>query len=549
MTQDLLAIWSTDTWQLEASIPVGPASDVALSPDEGTMVVVGLEEGDEESEGEYVEADQPTPLKFVDVDSGKVTDEVPTRGVTVAAFSPDGSTLALGDQKGFLRLRSADGREPAGPLVNLHGVAEALTWRPDGKLIAVALSQGGVALVDPESGEVSEPLPPREPYMPTLGLSWSADGKMLATLNPREEEGAEGYVPGPTAIWSLDEAVLEERMCELSACHSQDEPAEGRSEDFSGLSSVDMVFRKEETLFAADLSGDTAELGRSRQFPNPPVAYDWSVHGFAWSTPGRVSVLLDGEKEARTWPCACSGVAWSGGEVLALESNGKHLLRIDPRREDVTATPVRGVPRYSPALLGIVGGSPIVSAFESEPYRSTPSALFALSPDGTARKMTGDARGTIYLRWPSHSPRALVFGAAVSSGACYSTTNVGVVSPGPGGRLQVSYPRSPLGGEETPTSVRSLEVAADGTVSAAIGGIGCSDSGIPQEREPPAERYVLHGNQWRPTGEKGYDVQSAGGTPVVEGSEGFSHPGTLFAGAGTDRQRLATEVEALVARP
>lgn len=545
VTQELLAIWSTETWDLVDSIPVGPAGDIALSPDEDTIVVVGveLEEGEEE---DYDETDNLTELTFVDVDSGQVTDEVPTHRVTEAAFSPDGSILALGDESGYLRLLSSDGRKPAGPLVQLRGIADALAWRPDGELIAVSLAQG-VVLVDPASGEVSEPLPPHDEYVPALGLAWSSDGSMLATLNPTEDEEGEGYDPGPTMIWTLGAAALERRMCELSACRSDEEPA-GSRVDASQLSSVDLAYRKEGDLFAADLDGKAAWIGRMDEFSTPPASYDWSEDGFAWSAPGRIGILLDGEEKARFWPCVCGGVAWSGGEVVTLEANGKNLVRIDPQRQGLRATSVRGLPPFLPTLLGVVGGSPILAAYASEPDRSTPSMLFQVRPDGRVKKLSGDAQGSIYRTWPSSSPRRLAFVANLSGGACYSFDQVGVLSQAAGGRLELGFPPSPLG-EEEPSSVRSLQVAGDGTVTATIGGIGCNDDGRPLDKEPPARRYRLEGGRLMPTGEEGYDVQAVAGTPVVEESEGFSLPGTLLAGVGEDSREIASEIEGVVARP
>jgi anaphase-promoting complex subunit 4 len=545
-TQELVAIWSTDTWELEDSVPIGAAGGLSRSPDEETIVAVGIGEDDEG----YVEPDERTDLTFVDVDSGQVTDKVPARGVTELAFSPDGSTLALGDVNGFVRFRSADGRSPAGPLVGVKGGIEALAWQPDGALLAVALSQGGVVLVDPESGQFSEPLP-HESFSPTVGLSWSEDGNMLAALNPLSEEESEGSAPdpGPAAIWTIGAAALERRMCELAACQPEAASASSQLGDASQLPSVDVVFQAEGGLLAADTEGDTARIGWLEEYPSPTPAYSWSASGFAWSSPGRIGVLLKGEEKPRSWPCACSGVAWSGGEVLSLDMNGKSLVRIDPERGSVKTTPVDGVPSYVPTLLGAVDGTPIAAAYEEEPSRATPSALFELQPDGTARKLIGDAHGSLYLQWPSSSPHTLAFVTYLSGGACYSFANVGVVSRGSDGRLGVDFPASPLD-EEEPNSVRSLQVATDGSVSAAIARIGCDKDGVPEDEEPPADRYVLEGSRWRATGEEGYDVQAIGGGPdLIEESEGFGKPGTLFVVSDGEREELASDVERAVARP
>jgi WD40 repeat protein len=543
--QELVAIWSTDTWELVDSIPVGAAGDISASPDGSTIVAVGLDPG---SDG-YVGSEDPTPLTFVDVEEGEVRDEVSLKGVSDVSFSPDGSTLAMVDQSGFLRLRSADGRELDGPLVKVGAAAETLAWRPDGKLIAVSLGQGEIVLVDPESGEVSEPLP-RESEVPSPQLSWSSDGGMLAAPNPEWEEEGEGYDPGPASIWTLAAADLERRMCELGGCGSaaNTSPQGSQLGDASALAAVELVFREEGSLIAADLEGKTARIGYlNDEYPTPPISYDWGDAGFAWSAAGQIGVLLAGREKPLFWPCGCSGVSWDGDEVVSLATDGRWLIRIDPERGSLRTVPTRGVPPYLPGLLGVVGETPIVAAFEKEPDRSTPSALFEIRAGGRARKLIGDAHGSIFLRWPSSSRDSLAFLAGLSSGACYSTNNVGVVTAGAAGKLKFDFPPSPFG--EEPTVVRSLQVAADGTVGAAIGPVGCDERGYPEDEPPSAERYLLRDGQWEPTGVKGYDVQAAGGTILVEETEDWAESGALFAVRGEDREELASDVTGPVGRP
>lgn len=543
--QELVAIWSTETWKLEDSVPVGAVGDISVSPDESTLVAV---EAGPDPEG-YLEAGDPTKLTFVDLEEGQIRDEVQASGVSDVALSPDGSTLAMADQSGFLRLRSADGLEPRGPLVRVGGGGvEALAWRPDGELIAIAFGQGGVVLVDPESGDVSEPLP-YEWTSPTVRLAWNAEGTMLAALKTIYDEEDGDRAPGPTAVWTLGEGALERRMCELAACEaSAGAPLGEQLGDASRLDSIDLVFREDGELLAADRDGEKVRIGYLEgDYPVPPAAYDWSRRGLAWSSPGQVSVLLAGEEKPRSWPCACSGIAWDGSEVISLAIGQRRLVRIDPERGTLRATPTRGLPPYLPSLLGVVGDTPVVSAFESEPDRGTPSALFELGPGGTASRLTGDANGSIYLRSPSSSPDSLAFLAGLSAGICFSTTNVGVVSSDGNGGIDLNFPPSPFAGD--PTSIRSLQVGADGAVSAAIAPIGCSDRGYPEDELPLAERYLLEDGQWRPTGEEGFDVQNAGGAEVLMEVEDPIEPGRLLLQTGEGRKELAPRAEGLVGRP
>lgn len=538
--QELLAIWSTESWELEDSIPIGAVGDVSLSPDESTIVALGLGEDEE-----YTEPDEPIELTFVDVGRAEIDHEVELPGIVAAALSPDGNTLAVADQKGFLRFRSADGREQTAPPIDLAGGPETLAWRPDGKAVAVALADGGIVIADPESRDASEPLP-HEGFQTVTGLSWSPDAGMLAALRAELEEEGEGYDPAPAEVWTLDSRSLQRRMCELAACRAQGDSPAGEFDDASRLDSVALVFRRDGDLLAAGEDGETARIGNLEQYPSPTPAFDWSDHGLAWSAPGQVSVLTPGAEAPRSWPCACSGVAWDGEEVLSLEMNGGALVRIDPERGALRTTPLQGVSPYSPTLLDVVGGAPIIATYEREPDRSTLSVLSWLDPNGVARKIA-TAHGSIYGHWPSASQGALAFVAGLSSGVCYSTAGVGIVSKGADGGFDVRYPASPLG--EEASYVRSAQVAADGSISATFGLIGCDD-GILEDEEPAAERYRLEGGRWQPTGEKGFDVQAAGaGAAVLEQSAERSIPGALSVVSGGERHELAPQAESLVGRP
>jgi WD40 repeat protein len=543
--QELIGIWSTESWELEDAIPVGAVGDLAASPDEETLVAVEL--GGEESSTDS--GDEARTLVFVDVDSASVDHEVRLDGVSEAAFSPDGATLAVADEDASLRFRSADGREQAAAPVYLGDRAEDLAWRPDGALLAVALGAGGVALVDPRSGEAAGPLP-HESFEVSPRLSWRSDGELLAAPTTEAEEEGEGYDPGPVDIWALAASSLQQRMCELGGCA----PAaleQGTMEmpgDVSALSSVDLVFKRGGDLFAADREGAVTWIARGGEPPSPAPAYDWSEHGFAWSSPGQISVLAEGSEQVRTWPCPCSGIAWDGDEVVSVRQDGSALVRVDLRRGELRATPLANLPPYYATLLGVVAGVPVAAAFGREPDRSTYSRLYRIEPDGTAVEFPVNARGYILEHWPSASPRALAFVAGASSGVCYSTARIGVVSGGPDGEMGVSFPPVPLGEESI--VVRSAQVDADGSVSAAVGRIGCSEDGILEEEEPPLRRYLFQGGKWRPSSEQGYDVQAAGdGVAVIERAEERGELGALSYVSGSTQLEIAPEVEGVVGRP
>lgn len=98
--------------------------------------------------------------------------------------------------------------------MQLDSEPTALAWRPDGALIAVALREDGIVLVDPRLGLVSRPLPAENST--ATDLSWSEDGRFLADAPGIENVETERYEPTGAQIWTLGAARLRRRMCELS---------------------------------------------------------------------------------------------------------------------------------------------------------------------------------------------------------------------------------------------------------------------------------------------------------------------------------------------
>ncbi|HEU4943811.1 MAG TPA: WD40 repeat domain-containing protein, partial [Solirubrobacterales bacterium] len=325
--QQLIAIWSTDTWEQVAAVPVGAIGSMALRPDESEIVAIGG--SDEESGG-------GKELVFVDVDAGHAT-EISHPGVTDAAWSADGNWLAVVDAGGALRIMSPDGEDEVRAPIQLEDEPLALAWRPDGEEIAVA-SRESVVLVDPLTGTVSPPLP--NPSFATVHhLDWSADGRFLATTGSELREDGEAYEPAPVQLWTVGEARLRRRMCQLAgspsgtrewtrlagagvpqppcrvpASRPNGDPGEAAGE----LEDVDLIFRRGNDLFAADLGGNAARVGRVPSEGYPQISVSWDPDAVAWQAQSEIGMLGLGSRQVFEWTCVCRGAALRGGELVAL---------------------------------------------------------------------------------------------------------------------------------------------------------------------------------------------------------------------------------------
>jgi WD40 repeat protein len=116
-----------------------------------------------------------------------------TGGTTscTAAFSPDGATAYAG--RGECKLIDVSSGRTTDLPSALAG-AEAAGFLPDGKLLALARTHEGVALVDPASGRVREVLP-----ADAYGLAFSPDGRLLFSGN----EGGKVTAWDAKLIWPI----------------------------------------------------------------------------------------------------------------------------------------------------------------------------------------------------------------------------------------------------------------------------------------------------------------------------------------------------------
>ncbi|WP_329394954.1 helix-turn-helix domain-containing protein [Streptomyces melanogenes] len=96
---------------------------------------------------------------------------------TVAALSPDGSTIAVGSEDGAVRLREVASGRTGQTLTGSPGSVSAVGVSPDGRTVAVGYANGSVRLWEPNSGRVRDlaELPATVQH-----LAFSTDGRTLA---------------------------------------------------------------------------------------------------------------------------------------------------------------------------------------------------------------------------------------------------------------------------------------------------------------------------------------------------------------------------------
>jgi len=559
--QQLVAAWSTDTWRRIATVPVGTAGGLSLSPDESTLAVATVSESAEA--GDIGNA--PSKLVFIDTGSWRVESEARTPDTYRVAWSPDGSRIATIGSDGMLRFWSPGASGEAQPPLQLEGTPLTIAWRPDGRALAVSLEQAGVVIVDPNSREAFFNLPGSSA---SSSLAWSPDGTLLAAANskPPEEEG-EYVIPEPAQIWTLGAARLARRMCQLAgASISRDDwrrfvdPAlpprplcplrksEAPQSGDNRHAAPVLAYQSGHGVFVSDEHGLVTQVGSVEEESYPPISFAWSRKGLAWLGSDQVDLLPDGSHRASWWPCHCAGIAWLEGSPFALSSDGGELLRFAPGERWPGRVPVVGSLGQEPRVLGSLGDALVVAGYLGMPARGTPNALSLVARDGSVRRVAGSIEGVLVP--PTATAPAgdeVAFVSSRSGGACYFSSKVGILSLGPGGKPKLRFP--PMPGHAWLKVVASLQVDSAGAVSGTIGRFGCVDNESPSA-PPSGERYELHGMTWKPTGEQGGDVQRTGEVIAVVGPEpSFEAGGKLTLATPSGSVAIADAVTQLSVRP
>jgi WD40 repeat protein len=536
--QQLVVVWSTDSWQQLAAFPVGPAGGLSVDPTESTLVVPSLSD-----QLSGLAAGQTTSrLLFFNLAALRPDHHVTTNGVYRASYSPDGQTLATLEDGGTLRLLSADGRHPAHKPIHIDDQQpRALAWRPDGKLIALALSDQGTILVDPTSGRLSDPLPPPTNDV-VEGLQWSPDGHVLAATNGIPEGSYDAEAEA--TFWALGTSALLQRMCQLAGIGI--DQAEWRSwvgpdipytpicapAEASPAPAVvpqpapahpEVAYQRRDELDVADLAGQSVRVGTGAD-TYASVSFHWSSSGaLSWIAGGDLHVIVPGSAAPMHWPCPCSGGLFDGTRILALENDGSAILAFTPGRPEPVRLPIKGLPSYSTGLLGRFQGVSLASAYFSEETRATPYHLFRIDRGGQARLIPLTDAGTLYgPTAATPSGDKLAFVASVSGGACYTAQHLGVFNFATGRVDLPSMPRfSPS------RTIRSLTWSRHGGLFASIGP-SCTEQGRIQSPSAGGVFYKLVGSHLQRAGSTPFDSQpGSAATAFIQSPESQAMGGTL----------------------
>jgi WD40 repeat protein len=516
--QELIVIWSTETWQQVGAVFVGPIAGFSVSPDESQLLVVSLS-----YEQSYVEsANRVTRLLFMNTESAQIEGQVRSPNTELASYIPEeGAGIVSIRRGGQVHVLDSEGKATRTLSSMLEGgIPQSLAWKPHSRIVAVGMHGGGVRLVDLASGHISQPLrspPQAEP----MNLSFSPDGALLAAGNS-EIYPPQSVQPAVPSVWTIEDSHLEQRACRISggaptaaqwrawtgglryvrACPSS--PSHGAQRSGRALiAGPQLALQHGEEIEAVSASGARARIG-SAEPDSAPTTFAWSKQGaLAWLD-GDILHLLEASGKSQAVVCACSSVAFADNGVVAVLGRGQALVSFGHSLAHHSEVQTAGLPPYGLMIVGVAKQGVVVAG--SGGYGGatgpSPSSLYLVAESGRARRLAS-LRGLVYEPGAlSPSGDELAMSEVGSSGTCFAPERLAILDLRGD---EVRFPTMPAG--VSGPRVRDLGWSSSGHLTAQIAPADCNSSAQPLRAEPEAKLYEEQDSRLLAREPVGYETQ------------------------------------------